>query len=248
MLIKKVSMLKQIFRILYHLTGNKIKILKSLYKYGKIFKNNSIILIDGNKEKKISWLEAIFYHLDIEFAGENNTVYIKTPTRIKRCTINFYGNNNKVYFDENIYGKFCFNLNLDNNNIYLGKRVETIHFSATLHGDKLTVGDNCMFSNNITCWTDGHSVIDNATKELLNKPHHEITIGNHVWIGANVTLLKKTKIPSNSIVAHSSVVTKTFEEENIILAGNPARIVKTGINWNGLVPEKYNKNTADYSF
>ena len=241
-------MLKQIYRILYHISFNKIKIFKSLYKQGKIFKNNSIIIIDGNKEKKLNFFSKLFGRLDIEFMGENNTVYIKKPTRIKHLTIRFFGNNNKVYFDKNASGKFYFSLHLDNNNIHLGQRVEVSSFSATLHGDNLTIGNNCMFSHNIDCWTDGHSVIDNNTKELLNKPHHNIKIGDQVWIGANVVLLKKTKIPSNSIVAHSSVVTKAFEEENIVIAGNPAKIVKKGINWNGLKPEKYNKENADFSF
>ena len=140
-------MLKQIYRILYHISFNKIKIFKSLYKQGKIFKNNSIIIIDGNKEKKLNFFSKLFGRLDIEFMGENNTVYIKKPTRIKHLTIRFFGNNNKVYFDKNASGKFYFSLHLDNNNIHLGQRVEVSSFSATLHGDNLTIGNNCMFSH-----------------------------------------------------------------------------------------------------
>jgi len=48
-------------------------------------------------------------------------------------------------------------------------------------------------------------------------------------------ILKNVSIPENSIVGMGSVVTKSVLPEikqGIVLAGNPARIVKTGINWN----------------
>ena len=60
--------------------------------------------------------------------------------------------------------------------------------------------------------------------------------------------LRYAKIPDNSIVAHSAIVTKPFEERNVVIAGNPAKIVKRGINWNNASPIEYSPSTADLSF
>lgn len=60
-------------------------------------------------------------------------------------------------------------------------------------------------------------------------PSEPITIGDNVWLGANVTILKGAHIGDNCIVATGAVVIRGQYEANSILAGNPAKIVKTGI-------------------
>lgn len=54
-----------------------------------------------------------------------------------------------------------------------------------------------------------------------------ISIGSNVWIGANVSILKGAHIGDNCIVATGSVVTKGEYPHNSILAGNPAKVVKS---------------------
>lgn len=54
-----------------------------------------------------------------------------------------------------------------------------------------------------------------------------ISIGSNVWVGANVSILKGAKIGDNCIIATGAVVTKGEYPKNSILAGNPAKIVKT---------------------
>lgn len=58
-----------------------------------------------------------------------------------------------------------------------------------------------------------------------NKP---IVIGENVWVGENVRILKGVNIGDNSVVAASTVVTKDVPP-NSIVAGNPGKIVKTDI-------------------
>lgn len=47
---------------------------------------------------------------------------------------------------------------------------------------------------------------------------------------------------TNSIVGACSVITKQFEEENVILAGNPAKIVKQNVKWGRKGPDEYLEN------
>jgi len=60
--------------------------------------------------------------------------------------------------------------------------------------------------------------------KLRNKK--EVIIGNNVWIGSKVIILKGAKIGDNSIIAAGSVVLGKEYPSNVIIGGNPARIIK----------------------
>jgi acetyltransferase-like isoleucine patch superfamily enzyme len=50
-------------------------------------------------------------------------------------------------------------------------------------------------------------------------------------MGTRVTCLKGVYVAENSIVAATSTINKRYEQKNSIIAGVPAKIVKSGINW-----------------
>ena len=58
-----------------------------------------------------------------------------------------------------------------------------------------------------------------------------ITIGRHVLIGSHVKVLKGVRIADGSVVAANSVVTKSFDEGRVLIAGNPARVIRRGVQW-----------------
>ncbi|MDP5081483.1 MAG: hypothetical protein NWP87_02420 [Winogradskyella sp.] len=58
----------------------------------------------------------------------------------------------------------------------------------------------------------------------------DVTIGDHVWIANSCSILKGAVISDNSIVASHSKVTKAFSRDSL-LAGTPAKVIKTDINW-----------------
>lgn len=122
----------------------------------------------------------------------------------------------------------------DNNTVEIG-RYTTIGDACFLLNNckntKVSIGDDCMLSCGITIRTnDGHTIFDNETKAITNKPK-DIIIGNHVWIGDGSIILKATIIPSNTIIGARSLINKQFDKENTIIAGAPAKIVKENINW-----------------
>jgi acetyltransferase-like isoleucine patch superfamily enzyme len=65
---------------------------------------------------------------------------------------------------------------------------------------------------------------DHFKWEFAGEP---ITIGDDVWLGANCTILKGARIGSGSIVAASAVVLAGDYPERSLIAGNPARVVKS---------------------
>jgi acetyltransferase-like isoleucine patch superfamily enzyme len=105
-----------------------------------------------------------------------------------------------------------------------------VHIAVTEPGSRVVIGEDCMLANDIDIRTgDSHAIIDPATGQRLNPPA-DVILGNHVWIAPHVVILKGVRIGDNSIVATGSVVTKSCEP-GVILAGNPAVEIKTGISW-----------------
>ena len=104
------------------------------------------------------------------------------------------------------------------------------YISCQDDGSKITIGKDCMFSWGIDVWcTDAHTITDlEGNAQNFGK---SIEIGDHVWIGKDVKVGKNTKVSANSVVGWGSIVTKKFDEENVVIVGNPAKIVKRGINW-----------------
>ena len=93
----------------------------------------------------------------------------------------------------------------------------------------IVIGDNVLTSwNTLVMDTDFHNVVDTSTG-MVNNRSMEIVIGNNVWIGTRVVVLKGSQIPEGCIIGAMSHVNKKFESTNSLIAGNPARISKTEI-------------------
>lgn len=103
---------------------------------------------------------------------------------------------------------------------------------GVVEGTKLSIGNDCLFSSNINITTtDSHTITDNSTGKRIN-PSRNVSIGNHVWVGRGVGIGKGVVIADNNVIGAASYVAKSNLETNTILAGVPARIIKSNINWN----------------
>lgn len=169
----------------------------------------------------------------IKIVGNNNCIQIGNMSYLQNTRITIYGNNSNIMLGEKVFvSDGDFYLEDDNNKLEIGNKTT---FSGNTHlalteGKKIIIGENCLFSSNVVFRTgDSHSIL-NLQQERINYGK-DIIIENHVWFTQNVTILKGTKISKDSIVATGSIVTKKFEEENVILGGNPAKVIKQGINW-----------------
>ncbi len=87
----------------------------------------------------------------------------------------------------------------------------------------ITIGDGALIGHNVVLATVNH---DLDPKNNRRNHYAPITIGNHVWIGSNATILPGVTIGEWSVVAAGAVVTKDVPPYCVV-GGVPARIIKT---------------------
>ena len=112
-----------------------------------------------------------------------------------------------------------------------------------LEGTTITIGNGSLLSNNIEIHsTDYHGIYDKKGERINSGKN--VIIGNHVWVGLGVKILKGSIISDGSVVGASSLVAGSFLEKNVIIAGNPAKVIRHFIFWSHkrldkcLVPEE----------
>jgi hypothetical protein len=84
--------------------------------------------------------------------------------------------------------------------------------------------------------SDWHGLYDRTRRDTAVRP---VTISDNAWLGDHSTVLKGVSIGTNSVVAAKAVVTQDVPP-NVVVAGNPAMIVKQ------LDPERGFVTRADY--
>lgn len=89
--------------------------------------------------------------------------------------------------------------------------------------DEIVLGDGVMLANGAYITdSDWHTLYDRTARAAAPTPVH---IGDNVWLGDHATVLKGVTIGANSVVAARAVVSKDVPA-NVVVAGNPARVVK----------------------
>lgn len=117
---------------------------------------------------------------------------------------------------------------LEENNVFTGK-------TTIICKNCISFGKNNLISwENLFMDSDGHSIEYEENRNQLG----EIKVKDNVWIGCRCTIKKNTIIGSNNVVASNTVLSRKYEKQNTIIAGNPARIVKEGVIWKSNQPLK----------
>ena len=116
--------------------------------------------------------------------------------------------------------------------IIVGKNAYFNQFCTLSSCKKIEIGDDFLAGWNVNIRdADGHYIYSNENSGNRINEDKEVIIGDHVWIASCSDILKGVQIPKDCIIAYKSCVTKSHCEENSIIAGVPARIVKRDIFW-----------------
>ena len=99
------------------------------------------------------------------------------------------------------------------------------HHGAIVVNSACHIGENCMIMNNVNIGANGGS---------LKAPQ----IGRDVYIGPGAVIFGDIEIADGCYIGANAVVNKSFLEPNSVIAGVPAKVIKTDpVHWwekNGL--------------
>ena len=109
-------------------------------------------------------------------------------------------------------------------NIHIGENFYANHNLVILDEAPVEFGDNVFIAPNCGFYTAGHP-IDATERNKGLEYARPITVGNDVWIGANVCVLPGVTMGVDCVIGAGSVVVKDIQPHSVAV-GNPCKVIK----------------------
>jgi acetyltransferase-like isoleucine patch superfamily enzyme len=115
--------------------------------------------------------------------------------------------------------------------ISIGERTTMVGGTISAHeAGAIVIGPDCQFSLDVFMdVSDMHPIYDGTSGDRIN-PAKDIVIGEHVWLGLRVIVLKGARIGAGSVAAAGSIVGGEVPER-VCVAGAPARVIREDVRW-----------------
>lgn len=204
-----------------------------LSKIYRLFGRNHISVKKGNTLKlNNAFAKCCKFHV----GGINNIVEIESGfVRLSNVSIRIYGSDNHIVIMGGANLKdVSFYIEDNGGHIIINRNVTicgNTHL-AVIEGKKIEIGEDCLLSSQIYFRTgDSHSILDRTTGKRIN-PSMDIEIGNHVWIGNDVKILKGVKVGEHSIISTGAILSAGNYPSNSIIGGiGHGKVLKTDVDW-----------------
>ena len=186
-----------------------------------------------SRGNRVAAPRAMLKKTSIRMKGKNNTLIIGDFSQLNRVTIHVSGSNNRIelgnwstFNGTEIYVEQSGNVITVGDHAHFYGKVEL----AAMEGTSITIGQDCLCSSNIQMRTgDSHAVLDLSGRRI--NPSRDITLGDHVWVGRDVSILKGAEVASHCILGLGALVTGKFLQKNCTIAGNPAKVIRREVDW-----------------
>ena len=134
------------------------------------------------------------------------------------------GKKSKVSFGEKIVSDGRMVMIVDNSGkLTIGSHVYFNEDAMISCKGQIEIGSGCRFGPNVKIFDNNHR-FDAANGVTDQHNAGDIFIGENCWIGANVVILKDTKIGKNSVIGAGCVVSGVIPEKSIVTQGRELRI------------------------
>lgn len=128
------------------------------------------------------------------------------------------GIKDNLIIEQPFYCDYGYNISVGSN-FYANFNLVILDEAPVTFGDNVFVAPNCGF------YTAGHPIEAEARNMGLEYAR-PISIGNNVWIGANVCVLPGVTIGDNCVIGAGSVVVKDIPCDSVAV-GNPCKVIKS---------------------
>ena len=188
----------------------------------KITDINTYSEVKGNK---IIGAPLQFNDSSVEFFGENNVLVFSPNVTLYKSSFSFKGNNSLIYISGS---SESISLNITvymDSTVYVGEDLATNGTVSIIASEARHdfLGNNCLISKGCSIRTgDAHKLYDIATGVRLNEGR-SVFLGDHVWLGWGVNVLKGSRLYSGTIAGLGAVLTGKEYFSNTAYGGNPAK-------------------------
>ena len=182
--------------------GNEVNLI-----HNKIHKTRLNIKGYGNK---VNLNQSLVSDTLINIIGNRNVINVEKGVKLRKAEIIIIGNNCKI-------------------EIQHGTTFGSIKIVNAGTNNTMLIGKNGLFADHVEIWaSDTHAIFDEH-KNWINK-EKPISIGNNVWIGSHVKILKGVNVADGAILGMGTLITKDVPK-NVIVAGSPMRVIKEKVSW-----------------
>lgn len=197
-----------------------------------------VFLSSGSRQRMsgvdnaVHYGDSLLYHCTLEIIGNRNVIEVHPGARLWDVTIRLIGEglHCRLGSQSRLHGGHYI-LEDKNSRLDIGEST-TIYSPMCVvnEGGAIRIGRDCMVAYGTDLRnSDGHSILDTITGARIN-PARDITLGDHVWVGAQCQILKGVTVGPRAIVAARSVVTKNVQEGTLV-AGVPTRLIRENVDW-----------------
>lgn len=168
------------------------------------------------------YIRGVYYRLLIIIAGGKCGVNLL----VDRGFIFKHSPHRGIHVGRNVY--FGYNMQIDvppSGKLIIGNNVGLTGFSIISAATLVEIGSDTIIGEFCSIRDANHGVLKSDIIRVQPMESGELKIGSNVWIGRGCAILRGSEISNNSIVGANSIVNKKFEE-NAILLGTPAKLIR----------------------
>lgn len=195
-----------------------------------MFKTRLLVKLKKKFLKRYQKLRILFYKLISDENYPINTSSIKQPLLIQgpgrielAPNVELGVNKSPYYFNGYNY------ISLRNRNSLLRIGYNTKinnNFCVICESEGVEIGENSLIGFEVKIFdSDFHAPHFEDRKNKLPPNRAKVKIGNNVFIGSNVTILKGVTIGDDTVIASNSLVVKSLPAR-VLAGGNPAKVIK----------------------
>jgi acetyltransferase-like isoleucine patch superfamily enzyme len=188
----------------------------------------------GSSAVKVVACERTYLGIHLDVSGKRNRLIVEPDVRLRGVRVTMRGDDNTIHLGSGVR-MLAGDLWVEGNRctVEVGARTtfeSGAKLAAVEDDSTVSVGSECLFSEGVELRTcDSHEIHD-ANGRRVNPPG-DVAIGDRVWMGNGAIVLKGVSLANDCIVGARSVVVHSSSEAGVVLAGAPARIVRTGVTW-----------------
>lgn len=148
-------------------------------------------------------LFSIFKYLSYKILYRNKVKIGFPQSWGKRYSLTMEGKNAKALLGRKNVTRDNVTIRVKNGQIEIGDKCFFNSNVSITCVESIKIGSNCQFANNVVIVDHDHAYHMGVKPKLISSA---VSIGNNVWVGANVVILRGSIIGDNAVIAAGSVV------------------------------------------